>query len=123
MNKLTLACLFAASGIGLGAFGAHGLEAKLVANDTVEAWNTAVLYHLIHAVALFVLAAVDTLKSKWSFTLMSGGVLLFSGSLYLLALTKIAVFGPITPIGGTAFIAAWITLIFENKRPCAAISH
>lgn len=116
MNKLAITCLFAASGIGLGAFGAHGLEAKLVANDTVDAWNTAVLYHLIHAVALFVLAAVDTLKSKWSFTLMSVGILLFSGSLYALALTKIGVFGPITPLGGTAFIAAWITLIFENKK-------
>ncbi|MBK1880373.1 DUF423 domain-containing protein [Pelagicoccus mobilis] len=116
MNKLTLACLFAASGIGFGAFGAHGLEDKLVANDSVSTWDTAVLYHLIHAVALFVLAAVDSLKSKWSYTLMSIGILLFSGSLYALALTKIGIFGPITPLGGLAFIAGWITLIFENKR-------
>ena len=115
MNKLTLACLFAASGIGLGAFGAHGLEPKLLANDTVDAWNTAVLYHLIHAVALFVLAAVDSLKSKWSFSLISAGILLFSGSLYVLALTKIGVFGPITPLGGVALIVGWITLIFENR--------
>lgn len=116
MNKLTIACLFAASGIGLGAFGAHGLEDKLIANASVATWNTAVLYHLIHALALFVLSSVETLKSKWSFTLMAIGILLFSGSLYALALTKIGLLGPITPLGGVAFIAAWIILIFENKR-------
>lgn len=115
MNKLTLACLFAASGIGLGAFGAHGLEDKLLANDSVATWDTAVLYHLIHANALFVLAATGSLKCKWSFALMSIGILLFSGSLYALALTKISAFGPITPLGGLAFIAGWITLIFENR--------
>lgn len=116
MNKLTISSLFAAAGIGLGAFGAHGLEAQLIANDSLDTWHTASLYHLIHAVALFVLASSSSLQSKWTFRLWSVGILLFSGSLYVLALTKLSIFGPITPIGGVAFIAGWITLIFENKR-------
>lgn len=116
MNKLTISCLFAAAGIGLGAFGAHGLEPQLTANDSLDTWHTATLYHLIHAVALFVLAAAPQLHSKWTFRLWSVGILLFSGSLYALALTKLSIFGPITPLGGVAFIAGWITLIFENRK-------
>lgn len=116
MNKLTLSCLFAATGIGLGAFGAHGLEPQLLANDSLDTWHTAVLYHLIHAVALFVLASSSTLKSKWTYRLWSIGILLFSGSLYGLALTKWSVLGPITPLGGVAFIAGWGCLAFENRK-------
>ncbi len=115
--RLNLAAIIAAAGIGLGAFGAHGLKPQLVAHGSVDTWDTAVLYHLVHAVALFALAVnTDKLASKWAFRLWVAGVLLFSGSLYALALTKWSVLGPITPLGGVALIAGWISLIFENKR-------
>lgn len=115
--RLNFTAIIAAAGIGLGAFGAHGLAPQLAANGSVDTWDTAVLYHLVHAVALFVLAAnADKLASKWAFRLWGAGVLLFSGSLYALALTKWSALGPVTPLGGVAFIAGWISLIFENKR-------
>ncbi|MDQ8184754.1 DUF423 domain-containing protein [Pelagicoccus sp. SDUM812002] len=117
IERLTVAALIAAAGIGLGAFGAHGLEPQLVANDSVDTWDTAVLYHLAHAVALFVLAVnADKVASKWAFRLWVAGILLFSGSLYALALTKWSLLGPVTPLGGVAFIAGWISVIFENRK-------
>lgn len=117
MNKLTLSCIIAALGIGLGAFGAHGLEPTLEANDSVGTWDTAVLYHLVHAVSLFVLATSPQLsKCSRSFILWIVGIILFSGSLYVMALTKWSFLGPITPLGGVAFIAGWIYLIFESKK-------
>lgn len=115
-TKLNLSCGLAAAGIALGAFGAHGLKAQLAANGSASTWETAVLYHLMHALALFVLCASPSLKSKWAFRLWSIGILLFSGSLYALALTQWRVLGPLTPLGGLAFIAGWASLIFENKR-------
>ncbi|MBD5780940.1 DUF423 domain-containing protein [Pelagicoccus sp. NFK12] len=115
--RLNLSALIAAAGIGLGAFGAHGLKSQLAANDSVSAWETAVLYHLVHAVALFALALhADKLAGKWAYRLWAVGILLFSGSLYALALTKWSLLGPITPLGGVAFIAGWITLIFESRK-------
>lgn len=115
--QLNLAAIIAAVGIGLGAFGAHGLKTQLAANNSAGTWDTAVLYHLIHAVALFVIAVnADKLSAKWAFRLWTVGIVLFSGSLYGLALTKWSVLGPITPFGGLAFIIGWISLIFENKK-------
>ncbi|MDQ8181289.1 DUF423 domain-containing protein [Pelagicoccus sp. SDUM812005] len=116
-TRLNLSALIAAAGIGLGAFGAHGLKAQLAANDSAGTWDTAVLYHLVHAVALFVAAVnSDKLRSAWAFRLWTAGILLFSGSLYALALTKWSLLGPITPLGGLAFIAGWISIVFENRK-------
>lgn len=116
MNRLAISCVIAALGIGLGAFGAHGLEPTLIANGSEQTWRTATLYHLVHAVALFVLAASPTLsRCRRTFWLWTAGILLFSGSLYLLSLTKWSVLGPVTPLGGLAFIGGWIYLIFESK--------
>ncbi|MBC2607188.1 DUF423 domain-containing protein [Pelagicoccus albus] len=115
MNKLKISCLLAAAGVGIGAFGAHGLKPQLLANDSVSTWETAVFYHLIHAVALFVLANSSKVTGTWAFRLWTVGIILFSGSLYALSLTKWSVLGPITPLGGVAFIAGWITLMFEAK--------
>ncbi len=105
----------AAAGLGflavaLGAFGAHALKATLQANDTTEVWKTAVLYHFLHALALLVLAALPA-ASRAASGLFIAGILIFSGSLYLLALTNIKWLGAITPLGGLLFLAGWICLV------------
>ncbi|HBM79027.1 MAG TPA: DUF423 domain-containing protein [Verrucomicrobiales bacterium] len=96
-------------GVALGAFGAHGLEAILEENQRVETWNTAVLYQLIHGMGLLFTGLFRTPpRGVWiCFTL---GILIFSGSLYVLALTNFTKLGMITPIGGLAFLLGWLTL-------------
>lgn len=117
MSRLTLSCILATAGIILGAFGAHALKEMLTANDMVKPWETAVLYHLVHSVALFSLAcASDRIKSRWATRLWVAGILMFSGSLYLIALGGPKILGPITPLGGLAFIAGWIMLAVENRK-------
>jgi uncharacterized membrane protein YgdD (TMEM256/DUF423 family) len=109
---LLAAALLGALGVALGAFGAHGLRARLDAR-ALDLWETAVRYHLIHAVALLALAlsphAAQLRTAGWLF---AAGVALFSGSLYLLALGAgpRAVLGPLTPLGGLAFLAGWLWL-------------
>ncbi len=114
---LGAAAILGASGVGLGAFGAHALKAQLQASGSQSTWDTAVQYHLLHAVALLVLAlwvrAVPSLSgpintSGWLFV---AGVILFSGSLYGLALGAPRWLGPITPLGGLAFIVGWLWLL------------
>ncbi len=98
----------------LGAFGAHGLKPLLAQNGTFAIWEKAVFYHFIHAVMLFVLAERKTLPKVawWGFL---AGIVIFSGSLYLLALTNVLWLGAITPIGGVAFIVGWVCLIFKKR--------
>ena len=92
--------------IVLGAFGAHALRGLLEAHQTRDLWNTAVLYHLVHAPALLWAATAEPFLQGAIFCWVLG-ILLFSGSLYALALTKISVLGAITPIGGLFLIAGW----------------
>ena len=87
--------------VGLGAFGAHALKETLLANGMSEVWNKAVLYHFVHALALLVLAVLPA-ASRAASTLFVAGIVLFSGSLYLLAWTNLKWLGPITPLGGSA---------------------
>ena len=101
--------------VALGAFGAHAMKGTLEANDTRDIWNTAVLYHLAHAVALLVLALQPSAIRLASYLLLAG-ILIFSGSLYLLAGTNIRWLGAITPIGGFCFLAGWLWLIFSPPR-------
>lgn len=93
-------------GIALGAFGAHALNGLLEANHGRDLWNTAVLYHLVHAPVLLWLARA-TVVAAAPFLCVTLGILLFSGSLYALALSKIAWIGAITPIGGLLLMAGW----------------
>lgn len=118
---LLIAALLGASGVMLGAFGAHALRARL--GSGLSTWDTAVTYHLIHAVALLAVAvllrsATDAgllRAAGWS---MAFGVLLFSGSLYLLALDGPRWLGPITPLGGLGFIVGWILLaVYAVRMP------
>ncbi len=119
MSLLRISSLLAVIGISLGAFGAHALSEKLTALGSVETWETAVFYHMIHAVALFSLACWDKVQgntfSRWAGRCWIGGVFLFSGSLYLLSLFKCSILGPITPIGGLLFIIGWGILFFEGS--------
>ena len=105
-------CFF---GVALGAFGAHALKGTLQANGTTDVWNKAVLYHFIHALALLVLAALPA-ASRAASTLFVGGIAIFSGSLYLLALTNIKWLGAITPLGGLCFLAGWTCLALWPPR-------
>ncbi len=120
MNFKNVGTLSSALAISLGALGAHKLEPQLLANGTLEAWKTAALYHLVHSVALYFLAALQSRDpdpfARMTMWLWFGGILLFSGSLYGLALTQWPVLGPITPLGGLSFIAGWIILLFLRSK-------
>ncbi|MFY0697309.1 MAG: DUF423 domain-containing protein [Balneola sp.] len=107
---LVIASFLAALAVGLGAFGAHALEESL-SPKRLETWNTAVTYHMWHALALIGLALVSRVFEvdlTWSLNLIVAGIFVFSASLYLLCLTDTSWFGAITPIGGICFILGWI---------------
>ena len=103
--------------VALGAFGAHGLKAHFEANGNLAIWQTAALYHLVHAVVLLVLASRNAV-ARLPFVLFGIGIVIFSGSLYLLAVTNVKWLGAITPIGGLCLLAGWLALAFG--RPSAA---
>ena len=112
---IRIAALVMFLGIALGAFGAHGLGETLARHDRHETWNTAVLYHLIHGVALFAFAAWGRAGNGpfWCWLL---GVVVFSGSLYALSLTNFTKLGAITPIGGLLFLVGWAWLIIAPGK-------
>ena len=102
-------------GVALGAFGAHGLRDRL-GPGMLEVYRTGVLYHLLHAVALLAVAlgAGRLRRARLVAALFTAGVVIFSGSLYALALTQARVLGAITPLGGLAFMAGWAVLLTER---------
>ncbi|AWP38613.1 DUF423 domain-containing protein [Heyndrickxia coagulans] len=109
-----LGAINACISVALGAFGAHGLKG-IMDQKYLDIWETGVRYEMYHALGLIAIGILSgTLKSSallsWSGWLMLIGIVLFSGSLYVLSLTKISVLGAITPIGGVAFLASWILL-------------
>jgi uncharacterized membrane protein YgdD (TMEM256/DUF423 family) len=105
----------AAVGVALGAFGAHSLRnLPAFTRDMVETWKTAVFYHLLHAVAMYVVALTrGPLRAWWLF---AGGILFFSGSLYLLSAFQWKWLGPVTPVGGVFLIAGWAKLMICSCR-------
>lgn len=125
-NYLRLCALLGASAVAIGAFGAHGLK-ELVGPDQLETFGTGVRYHFYHTFAIG-LAAVfwgrPEVKSQYlrrAIWCWSVGILLFSGSLYLLSLKDVlglpvAFLGPVTPIGGLFFIAGWVLLLLSSSR-------
>jgi uncharacterized membrane protein YgdD (TMEM256/DUF423 family) len=108
-----------ALGVALGAFGAHGLKAR-VGGEMVAIWETGAKYHVIHALALLATAwASERWPGAWTSGagwLFLAGVVVFSGSLYALALTGTRALGAITPIGGLCFIAGWVCLAMAAMR-------
>lgn len=108
--------------VAFGAFGAHMLEGR-VADKYLDTWQTAVQYQMFHAIGLMAVAILMSssllgpLSSlNWAGYLMLAGIIIFSGSLYVLSLTGISILGAITPIGGVAFIAGWIMLIIAAAK-------
>ena len=122
MHKLFLALgsILAGLGVILGAFGAHGLK-RLVGPETINTYQTGVQYQMYHAFALLIVAILyERLQSNllnYAGALFIAGIVLFSGSLYLLASLKamnkggFSWVGPITPVGGLLFIAGWVCLL------------
>jgi len=112
--------LAALAAVALGAFGAHALKGRLTP-EMLAVWHTAVEYHVFHALGLLAVGLVATQLPasallKWSGWLMLAGIVLFSGSLYALALTGVRWLGAVTPAGGTAFLAAWALLVIAILR-------
>lgn len=105
--------------VALGAFGAHGLEGK-IPDKYLETWQTAVQYQMFHAVGLLVLGLlagkIDSPLINWSGWLMLIGIILFSGSLFVLSVTQIKVLGAITPLGGVSFLVAWVLMIISAYK-------
>ena len=101
--------------VALGAFGAHALRSTIEAHGLVDAWNKAVLYHFIHAITLFVLAFFGA-ANRGAWWLLFAGIFLFSGSLYVMALTNLRWLGAITPLGGICFLAGWAWLIVAPAK-------
>ena len=104
MIRIAAALCFLA--VALGAFGAHALRSTLESHGMLDVWNKAVLYHFIHAIALFTLAPFGT-ANRGAWWLFFAGIFLFSGSLYAMALTNLRWLGAITPLGGICFLAGW----------------
>jgi uncharacterized membrane protein YgdD (TMEM256/DUF423 family) len=118
MLFVRIASVFGFFGVGLGAFGAHALKARL-SPEMLVIWHTGVLYHLVHAVALLGVGALASRASSgalttagWAFT---AGIVVFSGSLYALALSGVRVLGAITPLGGVAFLVGWAALVVASS--------
>jgi uncharacterized membrane protein YgdD (TMEM256/DUF423 family) len=113
MTRIAAALCFLA--VALGAFGAHALKSTLQAHEMMEAWRTAVFYHFIHAIVLLVLGLRPT-PNRGVWWLLFAGIFLFSGSLYLMALTNNRGLGAITPLGGLCFLGGWLWLVLQPPR-------
>lgn len=100
-----------ATGVLLGAFGAHGLRNLVTDPRLLEVWETGSRYHLLHALALCAVA-LHPRSPDLAGGLFLAGIVIFSGSLYLMTLTGLRWLGAITPIGGICFVIGWLTLAF-----------
>jgi uncharacterized membrane protein YgdD (TMEM256/DUF423 family) len=116
MNLIRISAITGFLAVTFGAFGAHGLE-KILPSETaaqqLKWWHTAVEYHLAHAVAMLAIALAAP-RHVWASRLMLGGIVLFSGSLYVMGATGIRWLGAVTPIGGLLLLAGWIALAWQK---------
>jgi uncharacterized membrane protein YgdD (TMEM256/DUF423 family) len=110
----SVAAILGFLGVLFGAFGAHLLRGYLERLGTAQIWETAVLYHLVHAAVLLILSGWRPVP-RFGYSLILSGVTLFSGSLYALALTNFKWLGAITPLGGLGMLSGW--LILARKSP------
>ncbi|WP_436880653.1 DUF423 domain-containing protein [Staphylococcus haemolyticus] len=115
---IILGALCTMMSVGTGAFGAHGLEGKL-SDKYMSVWEKAVNYQMYHGLGLIIIGFISgttSINVNWAGWLLFLGVVFFSGSLYILALTQIRILGAITPIGGLLFIAGWLMLIISTFK-------
>ncbi|OHP67626.1 hypothetical protein HMPREF2715_04180 [Staphylococcus sp. HMSC062A01] len=115
---IILGALCTMMSVGTGAFGAHGLEGKL-SDKYMSVWEKAVNYQMYHGLGLIIIGVISgttSINVNWAGWLLFLGVVFFSGSLYILALTQIRILGAITPIGGVLFIAGWLMLIISTFK-------
>lgn len=124
-RSLAMWCgVLGATGVALGAFGAHGLKSALESlpdgAQRLAWWETGARYHLVHALAVGLVAVlarqVDSRLPRVAGGLFVLGVLLFSGSLYVMALTGVRALGAVTPLGGIAWIVAWTLVVLSARR-------
>lgn len=106
--------------VSLGAFGAHGLQSFLEKHNRIETFDTAVKYHFYHTLALLAVGIILLFQEQkfliWSGHLFTAGIIIFSGSLYLLCFLNQPKLGAITPIGGLALIAAWVMMAIGSLK-------
>lgn len=112
---IALGALNGALAVAAGAFGAHGLRERL-APRALEIFETAARYQMFHALAIVVCGVVATRGATTAGVLFQAGIVVFSGSLYALALTDVKILGAITPLGGVAFLAGWLWLAWTAWR-------
>jgi uncharacterized membrane protein YgdD (TMEM256/DUF423 family) len=123
MNWTAAAAIMLALAVCIGAFGAHGLQARLDAYS-MGVYEKGVFYHFIHALGMLAVpllvraGLISESAGEWTSWLLLAGIVLFSGSLYVLAITGERTLGAVTPFGGASFIAAWVTLAV-----CALLSR
>jgi uncharacterized membrane protein YgdD (TMEM256/DUF423 family) len=121
MNWSAAAAAFLAVGVLIGAFGAHALEGRLDAYLR-GIYETGVMYHFFHALGMLIVSilprtgALEASRAAWVCALLALGIVLFSGSLYALAISGVRMWGAVTPIGGLSFVAAWVLLAFWLVR-------
>ncbi|MBL9013166.1 MAG: DUF423 domain-containing protein [Myxococcales bacterium] len=112
---IALGAINAALAVAAGAFGAHGLKDRLDAR-ALEVFETAARYHMYHALALVLCGIIATRGATTAGWILQAGIVIFSGSLYALALTGVKGLGAITPIGGLAFLVGWGYLAWTSWR-------
>ena len=121
MNWTAIGAIFLALAVGMGAFGAHALKGRLD-EYSLSVYEKAVFYHFIHALGIVLISllartgGVSVTGGTRAAWLLAIGILLFSGSLYALAISGTRILGAITPLGGVAFIAGWLLLAYEAMR-------
>ena len=114
---LCLGSAAGATGVALGAFGAHALRQRLDPG-MLEIYRTGVLYQVLHALALLAVAALGTRLGRPRLTalLFTAGIVIFSGSLYILAISGVRIWGAVTPFGGVSLIAGWLSMVLFRKK-------
>jgi uncharacterized membrane protein YgdD (TMEM256/DUF423 family) len=117
---IIIAAIIGFLGVALGAFGAHGLAATFEANGRAGTFDTAMQYQMVHALALLAVAWLESKSPdrliRWAGFLFIAGVVLFSGSLYILSIFDVRIMGAVAPLGGMAFLGGWALLTVAAWR-------